>query len=300
MNQNTWIDFEAGANGAGCTGIFLGGTAGTSSQRFIGNLNLEQFQTLINVANGNSNVFEGNYLTADGGQAGNKAFVCGASAYNNRFSSAWLQVATGDALAVIEDNNTNDSIPNFFERICLHNATGGNVTWSTADTSIFRDIVAFNDGTIQAGLLQLPQATKELATATVRTTTQTVLTDVTGLGPWVYPGTYLVEMEGFVQTTATTAYPQFALGGSAVWGAGSGVTLEVGTSPTAVAIARSAAADALSANASISAAATDVLVRMRGTVVVTGAGTLRPRWKAAAAGTLTLQPGAYIRARKIL
>jgi hypothetical protein len=32
MNQNTWIDFEAGANSTGCTGIYLGGTAGTASQ----------------------------------------------------------------------------------------------------------------------------------------------------------------------------------------------------------------------------------------------------------------------------
>jgi hypothetical protein len=301
MNQNTWIDFEAGANSTGCTGIYLGGTAGTSSQRFIGNLNLEQFQTLINVANGNSNVFEGNYLTADTGQAGNKAFVTGATAYNNRFSSSWLQVGTGDALKIIEDGNTNDSIPNFFERICIHNATGGTITWSQADTAIFRDIVAFNSGTIQAGLLQLPQNDKQLATTSTLTTTSTTLADISGLGPWVYPGTYLVEAEGFVQTSATTAYPKIAVGGSATWAAtGSSVTLEVGTSPTAVALARSAAANGESGNTSISATATDVLVRARGTVVITAAGTLRLRWRAAAAGTLTLQPGAYIRVRKIL
>ncbi|NUP20756.1 MAG: hypothetical protein HOZ81_32705, partial [Streptomyces sp.] len=64
--------------------------------------------------------------------------------------------------------------------------------------------------------------------------------------------------------------------------------------------ARSAAANGESSNGSISATATDVLVRARGTVVITAAGTLRLRWRAAAAGTLTLQPGAYIRVKKIL
>ena len=302
MNQNLWHMFEAGAGSgtSGTTGIYLGGTAGTASQRFYG-LNLEQFDTLINVAAGDSNEFYCNYITAKDGGATNKAFVTGANAYNNLFQAKWVQVKTSGALKLIEDGNTTDTVPNIFEKICIHNATSGNVTWSQADTAIFRDIVAFNSGTIQAGLLQLPQSDKALATTSALTTTSTTLADISGLGPWVYPGTYLVEAEGFVQTSATTAYPKIALGGTATWaGTGSSVTLEVGTSPTAVAIARSAAANGESSNGSISATATDVLVRARGTVVITAAGTLRLRWRAAAAGTLTLQPGAYIRVKKIL
>jgi hypothetical protein len=97
MNQNTWIDFEAGANSTGCTGIYLGGTAGTASQRFIGNLNLEQFQTLINVANGNSNVFDCNYITCDTGGATNKGFVTGSNSYNNTFRAAYFNIASSDS-----------------------------------------------------------------------------------------------------------------------------------------------------------------------------------------------------------
>lgn len=157
MNQNTWIDFEAGANSTGCTGIFLGGTAGTASQRFIGNLNLEQFQTLINVDNGNSNVFDCNFVTCDTGGATNKGFVTGANSYNNTFRAAYFNIAAGDSVKVIEDANTTSNAPNIFERIRLENNTGGTVTYSTSSSTVLRDITTFNTGNaMPAGLLQYP------------------------------------------------------------------------------------------------------------------------------------------------
>ncbi|MFI9600318.1 hypothetical protein ACIHCX_10635 [Streptomyces sp. NPDC052043] len=301
MNQNNFsmVEAGAGAGATGTTGILIDGAAGGASQRFWGT-NLEQFDTLINVAHGESNVFDLNYVTCRNGNAGNKAFVFGANSYNNRLSAMWVNVASNGQLKIIEDNNETDDLPNFFERIRIENNKSGNVTWSSADTSIFRDIVAFNEGTIQAGLLQLPQSNPVpmLATA-AKTTTSTTLADVSGMGHWVHKGTYLVDIEGFVSTSAVGAYPVMALGGSAVWGAGSAVTIEVGTSPTAVAIARAAAVDSVSGNTSISAVSAPVLVRIRGAVVVSTAGMLRMRWRAAAAGTLTLQPGAYFNVRKI-
>lgn len=157
MNQNTWIDFEAGANSTGCTGIYLGGTAGTASQRFIGNLNLEQFQTLINVANGNSNVFDCNYITCDTGGATNKGFVTGANSYNNTFRSAYFNIAGGDTVKVIEDANTTSNAPNIFERIRIENNTSGTVTYSKTTSTVLRDITTFNTGNaMPAGLLQYP------------------------------------------------------------------------------------------------------------------------------------------------
>lgn len=160
MNQNTWIDFEAGANSTGCTGIYLGGTAGTASQRFIGNLNLEQFQTLINVANGNSNVFDCNYVTCDTGGATNKGFVAGSGSYNNTFRSAYFNIAASDSVKVIEDANTTSNAPNIFERIRLENNTGGTVTYSTSSSTVLRDITTFNTGNaMPAGLLQYPLST---------------------------------------------------------------------------------------------------------------------------------------------
>jgi hypothetical protein len=156
-NQNTWIDFEAGANSTGCTGIWLGGTAGTASQRFIGNLNLEQFQTLVNVANGNSNTFDCNYVTCDTGGSANKGFVTGANSYNNVFRAMYFNIASSDTVKVIEDANTTSNAPNIFERIRLENNTSGTVTYSKTTSTVFRDITTFNTGnTLPAGLLQYP------------------------------------------------------------------------------------------------------------------------------------------------
>lgn len=160
MNQNVWIDFEAGANSTGCTGIYLGGTVGTASQRFIGNLNLEQFQTLINVANGNSNTFDCNYVTCDTGGATNKGFVTGSNSYNNTFRAAYFNIASGDTVQVIEDANTTSNAPNIFERIRFENNTGGTVTYTKNSSTVFRDITTFNTGNaLPAGLLQYPMST---------------------------------------------------------------------------------------------------------------------------------------------
>lgn len=156
MNQNEWVMFEAGANSTGCTGIYLGGTAGTASQRFHG-LNLEQFQTGINVANGESNEFFCNYVTCDSGQAGNKMFVTGTNAYNNTFQAKWVNVETSGALKVIEDANTTSNCPNFFEKIRIENNTSGTVTYSTTASTVLKDITAFNTGNaMPAGLLRYP------------------------------------------------------------------------------------------------------------------------------------------------
>ncbi|MEU6376823.1 hypothetical protein [Streptomyces sp. NPDC046909] len=159
MNQNNWIMFEAGANSTGCTGIYLGGAVGTASQRFYG-LNLEQFQTGINVANGESNEFYCNYVTGDTGDAANRMFVCGSNSYNNLFQAKWVNVASSGTLAIIEDNNTTSNTPNIFERIRIENNTGGTVTYTKQNNTVLRDITTFNTGNpLPAGLLQYPLTT---------------------------------------------------------------------------------------------------------------------------------------------
>lgn len=156
MNQNDFNMVEIGANGTGCTGILIDGASGGASQRFWG-LNAEQFQTTINVANGESNVFDCNYVTGDTGQPGNVMFQCGSNAYNNRFSAKWVNVASGDALQVINDTNTTSNAPNIFDGIRLEVNGTGSVTYARTNSTVFRDITTFNpSGTIQAGLLQYP------------------------------------------------------------------------------------------------------------------------------------------------
>lgn len=156
MNQNNFNMVEIGANGTGCTGILIDGTSGGASQRFWG-LNAEQFQTLINVDNGESNVFDCNYVTCDTGGAGNVGFRCGANAYGNTFSAKWFNNAAGDTVQIIQDNNTTSNVPNIFERIRIENNSGATVTHTRQTNTVYRDITTFNTGTVMpAGLLQYP------------------------------------------------------------------------------------------------------------------------------------------------
>lgn len=156
MNQNNFNMVELGANGAGCTGILIDGASGGASQRFWG-LNAEQFQITVSVENGESNVFDCNYVTGDTGQPGNVIFRCGANAYNNTFSAKWVNIPAGETVGVINDTNNTSNAPNIFERIRLEVNSGGSVTYTKTNSTVFRDITTFNDGgTIQAGLLQYP------------------------------------------------------------------------------------------------------------------------------------------------
>ncbi len=166
MNQNNFNMVEAGANGTGCTGILIDGASGGASQRFWG-LNLEQFQTLINVDNGESNVFDCNYVTCDTGQPGNVGFRCGSNAYNNTFSAKWFNNASGDTVQIIQDNNTTSNAPNFFEKIRIENNSGATVTHTRQNNTVYRDITTFNTGNaMPAGLLQYPLSNVNDATFT--------------------------------------------------------------------------------------------------------------------------------------
>ncbi len=155
MNQNNFNMFEAGANGPNCTGILIDGASGGASQRFWGT-NLEQFKFLINVANGESNVFDLNYVTCDDDNVtGNIAFQCGSNAYNNKFSAKWINVPSGQTLQLFTDANTTSNCPNFFEDMRIEN-NGGTVNYTKSTSTVTRAITTFNTGTIQSGLLQYP------------------------------------------------------------------------------------------------------------------------------------------------
>ena len=159
MNQNNFNMFEAGANGPNCTGILIDGASGGASQRFWGT-NLEQFKFLINVANGESNVFDLNYVTCDDDNVtGNIAFQCGSNAYNNKFSAKWVNVPSGQTLQLFTDANTTSNAPNFFEDMRIEN-NGGTVNYTKSTSTVTRAITSFNSGgTYQAGLLQYPLST---------------------------------------------------------------------------------------------------------------------------------------------
>lgn len=166
MNQNNFNMVEIGANGSGCTGILIDGTAPVSSQRFWG-LNAEQFQTTINVANGDSCVFDCNYVTGDSGDAANRMFVCADGSYNNTFSAKKVNINSAGTLKLIEDNNDTSNAPNIFERIRIENNATGTVTYSKRTNTVLRDITTFNSGNAMPdGLLQYPLSTVNDATFT--------------------------------------------------------------------------------------------------------------------------------------
>lgn len=159
MNQNNFNMVEIGANGSGCTGILIDGTDPVSSQRFWG-LNAEQFQTTINVAKGDSCVFDCNYVTGDSGDAANKMFVCADGSYNNTFSAKKVNIDSAGTLKIIEDNNDTSNAPNIFERIRIENNATGTVAFSKRTNTVLRDITTFNTGNaMPAGLLQYPLTT---------------------------------------------------------------------------------------------------------------------------------------------
>lgn len=159
LNQNNFNMVEIGANGSGCTGILIDGTDPVSSQRFWG-LNAEQFQTTINVAKGDSCVFDCNYVTGDDGDATNKMFVCADGSYNNTFSAKKVNINSAGTLKIIEDNNDTSNAPNIFERIRIENNATGTVTFSKRTNTVLRDITTFNTGNaMPAGLLQYPLTT---------------------------------------------------------------------------------------------------------------------------------------------
>lgn len=166
MNQNNFNMFEIGANGSGCTGILIDGTAPVSSQRFWG-LNAEQFQTTINVANGDSCVFDCNYVTGDSGDAANRMFVCADGSYNNTFSAKKVNINSAGTLKIIEDENDTSNAPNIFERIRIENNATGTVTFSKRTNTVLRDVTTFNTGNAMPdGLLQYPLSTVNDATFT--------------------------------------------------------------------------------------------------------------------------------------
>jgi hypothetical protein len=149
MNQINFSMCEAIASGTGCTGILIDGAANSNYNRFWGT-NLEQFDTLVYVQNGQGNVFEGNYVECRGVN-GMTAFRAGASAWNNTFRTKFLYSA--NTVTVINDANTAvTQDPNIFEDIKVYADTGSTVNITRVNSTVTRQIVTEGPGTVSAGV----------------------------------------------------------------------------------------------------------------------------------------------------
>lgn len=136
MNQMLFSMCEAIGGGTGQVGIqFLGN--GAAHTRWNG-LNMEQFDTILDIQGGNSNEFEFNYIvTRDA--ASTTYFKTSSFAFNNKvlkcgFLDTYAQTAT-----IVNDANTNASLPNEFRNIRIQGESTGE-TFTVTNATIMYNI----------------------------------------------------------------------------------------------------------------------------------------------------------------
>ena len=155
MNQIVFIMCEAIASGTGCTGVLLdgSGSGGSNHNRFYGT-NLEQFDTLVNVDDGEGNEFFLNYIECRGVN-GNTVFKTGTSAWNNIFTSKYVYSA--NTVTLINDGNTaTPTNPNIFRDIKVLADTGCTVNITRVNSTVTENIVTEGGGTVSSGVKKFP------------------------------------------------------------------------------------------------------------------------------------------------
>lgn len=151
MNQIEFEMCEAIAAGTGCTGIHITGVGGwgTAHTHWRG-VNLEEFDTLINVEYGSANTFRLNHVNLRDGIAGLTAYQFGANSFGNSILSTGLLYVTA-ACQLYSDGNTLDaSIPNRILDTRVYTAAAVAVTGTAnaAGTTVRRGITASGSGTV--------------------------------------------------------------------------------------------------------------------------------------------------------
>lgn len=144
MNQIRFTLAEAITDGTGCTGIRLTGVGGwgTSHTRWT-DVNLEQFDKLIDVAYGSSNSFRLNHSNLRSGATGLTAITFGANSFNNSVEAAGLFYATDSCKLFADGNTIEPNSPNRVVGARVYGETGAKVTSSInpAGTTVRERIV---------------------------------------------------------------------------------------------------------------------------------------------------------------
>lgn len=148
MNQMTFNMVELIDNASGGTGILLDGVGETNHNIFTG-INIEQFDTVINVDRGVSNRFDLNYVEST---AGGTFFKFGANGGGNRIRHAGMVYVGTKTNVLVNDANTWADNPNSVEDFYVAIESGGvlNAT-KTAVTKVF-GMRGYNNGTLNNGL----------------------------------------------------------------------------------------------------------------------------------------------------
>ncbi len=151
MNQVEFDMCEAITSGTGATGIHITGVGGwgTSHTHWRG-INLEEFDTLINVEYGSSNTFRLNHVNLRDGAPGLTAFNFGANSFDNAVLSTGLLYVTADCKLYADGNTMDANIPNRIMDTRVYTAVAVAVTGTSnpAGTTVRRGITAAGTGTV--------------------------------------------------------------------------------------------------------------------------------------------------------
>lgn len=137
MNQMVFTMCEGYGGGTGQTGILLDGASGAVNHTLWQGINLENFDTILDIESGRGNVFDFNYIVTRDSAGPHTYFKTTSSALQNRISCKYLDTYTR-SVVIINDANNNLNEPNVFEKT---HTTGSatTATYTTVAATIIRD-----------------------------------------------------------------------------------------------------------------------------------------------------------------
>ncbi len=154
LNQIVVIMCEAIASGTGCTGIYIGGSGGTPGPvnhiRWLGG-NLEQFDKLVNIDQGQGSEIELNYVELRGTNT-LTAFTFGTNAFDNTIAHVGMLYSNNSHRLALDNNTLNVGAPNKVQDVHVLADSGATITLSRnlANTTIVRDITTDGTGIVTA------------------------------------------------------------------------------------------------------------------------------------------------------
>lgn len=165
MNQMVFSMCEGYGGGTAQTGVLLSGASGSNNHTHWIGINLENFDTIIDIQSGRNNVFDLNYVvTRDA--VGTTYFKTGSTAYGNKISCKYMDTYTR-SVVVINDANTLATQRNRFENIVIQ-GTATTLTFTRVDATYLHNI--FDNAIGGGGVLEVASSSVTTNAVTVNAT----------------------------------------------------------------------------------------------------------------------------------
>lgn len=146
MNQMTFNMVELIDAAAGGTAVqLIGDGVGGSNHHLFTGINIEQFETILDVQYGTGNRFDFNYIET---RAGGTFFKFGANASGNHIRHVGMLMVADKTCVIIDDSNEWAENPNTLEDAYIAVDTGGVATVDITDTTRILNMRGYNDGTL--------------------------------------------------------------------------------------------------------------------------------------------------------